>query len=68
MVKLFSQQFGENLLEYPSIPGVAYRVMWKHYSTKVNSPFSFAPEYGWIAKDIRDAIQGGLCVPLHRSD
>ena len=67
MVKLFSAQFGENLLDYPSIPGVAYRVMWKHYSLKINKPFSFGPEFGWIAKEIRDhAIQGGLCVPMHR--
>ena len=67
MVKVFKNQFGENLLDYPSLPGVAYKILWRHYSIKVNKPYTFSPQYGWIAKEIRDyAIQGGLCVPIHR--
>ena len=65
MVQLFHEKFNENLLEHPSLPGVAYRVLWNHFSTKVNKPFTFSQKYGWIAQDIRKAIQGGLTTPFH---
>ena len=65
MVQLFYEKFNENLLEHPSLPGVAYRVLWNHFSTKVNKPFTFSSEYGWVAQDIRKAIQGGLTTPFH---
>ena len=65
MVKLFSDKFGENLLEYPSLPGVAYRVLWKHFSTKVNKPYTIGEQFGWISKAIREAILGGLVSVFH---
>lgn len=65
MVELFFEKFNENLLEHPSLPGVAYRVLWNHFSTKVNKPYTFSHEYGWIAQEIRKAIQGGLTTPFH---
>ena len=61
----FKQQFNQNLIEYASLPSVSYAILWEHYSTRHNHPYSFAPEYGHIAKEIRSAILGGLAGPLH---
>ena len=65
MVKLFSDKFGENLLEYPSLPGVAYQVLWNHFSIKVNKPYTIGEQFGWISKAIREAILGGLVSVFH---
>ena len=65
MIQLFHDKFHENLLEHPSLPGVAYQVLWNHFSTQVNKPFTFSQAFGWIAADIRQAIQGGLTTPFH---
>ena len=65
MVQLFHEKFDENLLEYPSLPGVAYRVLWRHFSTKINKPFTFSNAFAWVAADVRAAIQGGLTTVFH---
>ena len=66
MTRLFNEKFGENLLEHPSLPGVAYRVLWNHFSTKINKPYTIGDQFGWISREIREAILGGLVSVFHR--
>ena len=66
MTMLFHEKFGENLLEHPSLPGVAYKVLWRHFSTKINKPYTIGENFGWISRSIREAILGGLVSVFHR--
>ena len=65
MMQIFSNRFHQNLIEYASLPSVAYAILWENYSLRYNHPYSFGPLYSEIAKETRNAILGGLAGPLH---
>ena len=55
-----------NPLDHLSLPSMASAILWKHYDSKINKPYSFGPDHAHLSSEIRQSIMGGLSTVFCR--
>ena len=48
------------------MPSAARRSLWLKMNTSHGRAYTLSDNFGWLAKLFRNALKGGLAVPLHR--
>ena len=66
MISLFREKIQLNLLDFLSMPSAARRSLWSKMDTSYGHAYTLSDNFGWLAKLFRNALKGGLAVPLHR--
>ena len=66
MISLFHEKIQLNLLDFLSMPSAARRSLWSNMDTSHGHAYTLSDNFGWLAKLFRNALKGGLAVPLHR--
>ena len=66
MISLFREKIQLNLLDFLSMPSAARRSLWLKMDTSHGRAYTLSDNFGWLAKIFRNALKGGLAVPLHR--
>ena len=64
--KGFLNDFGVNVHKFMSLPGLAQHVAYKFYDTKAAPIYSFGESFSLYNQDIRNNLDGGLCMVFHR--
>ena len=63
----FFHEFKVNANDFLSLPAMAEQIMWSHYDTTTNSPFTFDDDHANIHLKVRNNMPGGLstCFARH---
>jgi hypothetical protein len=64
--KGFLSEFGVNVHKFMSLPGLAQHVAFKFYDKTAAPIYSFGKSFGSYNNEIRDNLDGGLCMVFHR--
>jgi hypothetical protein len=62
----FLNDFGVNVHNFMSLPGLAQHVALKFYDESVAPIYSFGENFLFYNKEIRNNLDGGLCMVFHR--
>jgi hypothetical protein len=62
----FLTDFGVNVHNFMSLPGLAQHIAFKFYDEKAVPIYSFGKDFELYNKEIRQNLDGGLCMVFHR--
>lgn len=62
----FLNDFGVNVHKFMSLPGLAQHVAFKFYDKNAAPIYSFGKSFASYNKEIRQNLDGGLCMVFHR--
>ena len=66
-MKCLKINFGVNVLEKLSLPGVSEEIMWKHFDREVYPPLiTIGEKFGYVNKTTQENILGGPAIVFHR--
>jgi len=65
-IKLFKNCFRVCLFDKLSLPGISEQIMWQHFDGNCPKMFSFDESYGFLNERIREKLQGGPTIIMHR--
>ena len=66
MMHKFEERLEVNLLDFESLPATSKKIMFNHYDTEINSPYSFDNRFSKLPPYIRERSNGGFAGPFHR--
>ena len=62
----YYNQWGVNLHDFMSLPGIAEHIAYKYYDAKAPPIYSFGKMFGDLNAEIRSQLYGGMVMVFHR--